>query len=177
MQSFFIAVVLWMIATAFKAYAFYCNWSYGFIIVTLSLQLLSIIVVVAVFILWIQRVISLQNVHVLRMDMLTIEEYICLFFFLSTILFAVSTPLWNIFNKDWDWQNRKESTLIFYMAVHFVFSVALTSTIILNSIHKFNLNLPPYYFHSYSGSSGPHDGHQQHQVIELEASLCALCIP
>ena len=125
----FIAFSLWMTGVVTLAYAFYFNWP-SIATVGLILNSFSLVFSITVLSMWMYKIASIQNVKVARVDMLAIEEYTCLAYLLPTILFAISIPLWNWCNSDWNWQNRKESSLIFFMVVHFIFSVAITSTIL-----------------------------------------------
>mmetsp|Transcript_19377 Transcript_19377/g.26634 ORF Transcript_19377/g.26634 Transcript_19377/m.26634 type:complete len:102 (+) Transcript_19377:384-689(+) len=46
---------------------------------------------------------------------------------LPMLVYGLVSILWNVASGDWRWQNRQESSLMFYMAVDFVFIVLITS--------------------------------------------------
>jgi len=107
-------------------YAFYFQWPSSVTSLALSLKFVSVVAAIVVFVFWMLKIASLQNVAIVRVDVMTIEEFTCLVYYLATILYAVSAPIWNLCSSDWRWQSRHESSLIFYMAVHFLYTVIIT---------------------------------------------------
>mmetsp|Transcript_25141 Transcript_25141/g.36099 ORF Transcript_25141/g.36099 Transcript_25141/m.36099 type:complete len:435 (+) Transcript_25141:42-1346(+) len=127
-HGLFLGIVLFTTAVITITFVFYFDWPNSILLVVLILQFLSLITMTTVFIFWIRAVASKQSVPIVRFDMLTIDEFTCLILFLPTILYGTANSLWNLICGDWRWQNRQENTLIFYMVVHFVF-VVIVSTI------------------------------------------------
>jgi len=112
----FIGSVCRMTASLILTYTFYYDWSIIIICIAYTLQVLSFISAVFVFYSWMNEVALRQKVRFVHMDLLTVEEFSCLVHVLPTLVYALVSMLWNIAIGDWSWRNRKESSLILYMA-------------------------------------------------------------
>ena len=95
--------------------------------VTFMILLLSAITLLSSFFLWLRF--TLQQNRERNLRSLSINEWACIAYIIPSILYPMSTPLWNMANNDYVWNTRKESTLVFYMAMHFLYTVTVTSTI------------------------------------------------
>jgi len=76
------------------------------------------------FFLWLRFTLELNRKS--NIESFSIDEWTCIAYMVSTILYVVANPIWNIINNDQVWVNRKESSLVFIMAMHFLYSVAVT---------------------------------------------------
>jgi len=127
-HGLFLGIVLFTTAVITITFVFYFDWPNSILLLVSIFHSLSLLTMITVFIFWIRAVASKQNVPIVRVDMMTIDEFTCLILFLPAILYGMANSLWNLICGDWRWQNRQENTLIFYMVVHFVF-VVIVSTI------------------------------------------------
>jgi len=124
--ALFIGTLCWMASTVILTYSFYFNWSIISLIFAHTLQIWSFVIAIFVFFSWMNGIAVRQNVRFVRMDLLTVDEFSCLLHMVPTGLYGLAAFVWNAANGDWSWQNRNESSLIFYMAVHFFFLVIIT---------------------------------------------------
>jgi len=152
----FLGIVLWLAGIVANTYAFYFDWSTSTLPIVYSLHFLSIVIATTVFVLWVRAVAAKQNVHIIRFDMMTIDEYICLIFLLPTVLYGIANSLWQLLSGDWRWQSRHENTLVFYMAIHLVSLMIVTSKSLLEFLLSILVCL---YFCSNFWSNSPHDSY------------------
>jgi len=122
----FIGAVSRMTAFLISTYTYYYDLSIIFLCIAYTLQVLSFISAVFVFYSWMNEVALRQKVRFVHMDLLTVEEFSCLVHVLPMLVYGLVCLFWNTASGDWKYDNRKESSLIFYMAVHFVFLVIVT---------------------------------------------------
>ena len=80
------------------------------------------------FLTWLR--ITLQRNREKNIHSFSADECACIAYIVSTIMYAMSGPLFHIVNKDFVWSTRKESTLIYYMVTHFLYIVTVTGKIL-----------------------------------------------
>ena len=80
------------------------------------------------FLIWLR--ITLQRNREKNIHSFSADECACIAYIVSTIMYAMSGPLFHIVNKDFVWSTRKESTLIYYMVTHFLYIVTVTGKIL-----------------------------------------------
>ena len=106
--------------------------SYPIQIASNFMILLSSFTLILSFFVWLR--LTLQQYRGRQTYSFSIDESACIAYMVPTILYMISGPLWNIANNDYVWNNnRKESSLVFYMVMHFLYTVTVTSKIIFHT--------------------------------------------
>ena len=66
---------------------------------------------------WMLIVRERQNVGRFRMDLLTVEEFTFLQYWIPSLLYAPIVLIWNLSTGDYYWKTQSASTLIYYVSV------------------------------------------------------------
>lgn len=118
------AVLLWEAANVLTTYSFYFNNSFLQLFASV-IQYFCCGILAYFFYRWMRIIAIRQNVRFIRLDRLTISEYVTVSYVIPVILQWIVNVIWNFSVKETSWQSRSERSMLFHMASAHLLNVFL----------------------------------------------------
>ena len=119
-----VLTILFESATVMSSYSVYYN-NTSFTLMATILQVAAIVILVYCTFHWLIMVAARQNAKTVRLDGLTVDEYVAMSYSLPLVLQTLAIFIWSVCTGHSSWQSRSETDLIFHLASLEVMTLAL----------------------------------------------------
>ena len=151
-----------------------------------TIQTLSLIMILAATIRWVQLVKTRQNVGRFNFKLLNLEEFTFLLFLSMTLSYSPLPTIWSFVTGDLYWNTHTAATLIYLMCVNVVFGALIIGEDVTEwqLYHCIYIDICTVYMYvcmyvcmcSCSWPHRPQVGRGKYEYAQLEADFRAVCV-